>query len=342
MKRAAPSLSHVPPKAHGAGFTLPEVLVTLALSGLLLVALARLVSTTTRTLALRDTDAEMRERARYVLALLEPDVQMAGFYGLTARGSDFRWLQAGSTAGAVAGMELRQSAPSLAAVPAAAHDCGSNYAVDLAVPVQADNDAFVLGPHRGAGCTPSGGARAGADTLTLRRAATTLSAADPGRLQLLVDRSDERRRFVLADGVTPAGFIAEADRLEWHDLQLVIYYVARDSIGAPGTPALRMKSLTRVSGRPVLVDTEVMPGIEDLQVRLVTDAGAFDPGALPPTTPVRMVELWLRVRAAVREHGYRDTQVYHYADVAAAPAADEQSFRRLLVRRTIALRNAAP
>lgn len=330
------------PKAADAGFSLPEVLLSLVLACLLLVGLARVVSTSSRTLVLRDNDAEMRERARTVLALLEPDLQMAGFYGLTERGNDFRWLQAGNVAAAVPGVDLRQTASPLAAAPSAAHECGSNYALDLAVPVQADNASFVLGPHRGAGCAPSGGARAGADTLTIRRAGTALSAAEPGRMQLLVDRSDERRRFLLADGILPPGLAPAADRLEWHDLQLVIYYVSRDSVGASGTPALRVKSLTRVSGRPALVDSEVMQGIEDLQVRLITDAGAFDPGGIPLATPVRMVQLWLRVRATSREPGYRDTHLYRYANVAMTPAAEEQSYRRLLVTRRIALRNALP
>lgn len=334
--------SHAERPTRAAGFSLPEVLVALALAGLLLVGLARLVATTSRTLALRDTDAEMRERARYALALLEPDVQMAGFYGLTARGGDFRWLQSGNAAAAPPATELRQTAAPLVGVPAAAQACGSNYAVDLAVPVQADDGGFVLGPHRGAGCNPSGGVRPGTDTVTLRRADTTLGAADPGRLQLLVDRSDERRRFLLSDGVLPAGLTVEPDRLEWHDLQLSIYYVSRDSVGAPGTPALRVKSLTRVSGRPALIDSEVMPGVEDLQVRLLTDSGIFDPGGLPLTARVRVVQVWLRVRAASTEPGYRDAQVYRYANVAAAPGVDEQAFRRIVVSRRIALRNAGP
>lgn len=326
----------------GGGYSLTEVLVALLLTSLLLVALGRVLATVSRTLQWRDSQAEMRERARFALAILEPDIQMAGYYGLTSRGTDFRWLQSGDAAGAAAPAALSQSAPPLASTPAVTHDCGVNYALDLAVPLQADNNRFALGRHRTGGCAASGGARRGTDTVTVRRAATTAAAADPGRFQLLVDRSDERRRWILADGTAPAGVISAADRLEWHDLQLDIYYISNDSVGAPGTPALRVKSLTRVSGRPTFVDTEVMPGIEDMQLQLVTDAGVFDPETLPLNAAIRMVQLWLRVRAMSTEAGYRDTQGYRYADVDSVPSAAEQGFRRLLVSRRIALRNATP
>jgi hypothetical protein len=319
-----------------------EVLVTLLLTSLLLVVLGRLLAGISRTLQLRDTQAEMRERARFALAVLEPDIQMAGYYGLTARGADFRWLQAGDAAAAVSSDSLVQTAPPLGGVPAAAHDCGVNYVLDLATPVQADNNRFALGRNRTTGCAATGGARRGSDTLTIRRASTAMAAPDAGRFQLLVDRSDERRRWILADGLAPAGIVPVADRLEWHDLLLTSYYVTNDSVGAPGTPALRAKSLTRIAGRPAFLDTEVMPGIEDLQLQLVTDQGVFDPEALPLNAHIRLVQLWLRVRAANAEAGYRDSQTYRYADVTAAPAAAEQGFRRLLVSRRIALRNTVP
>ena len=324
------------------GFTLIEVLVALLLASLVVLVLGRLLAGSTRTLQLRDAQAEMRERARYALAVLEPDIQMAGYYGLTARGADLRWMLSGDAAGATPASALAQTSAAVATAPAAAHACGTNFVLDLPTPLQADNGHYALGRNRTAGCAANGGAHSGSDTLTIRRASTAVAGPDAGRFQLLVDRSDERRRWIVADGVAPAGVVAAADRLEWHDLQLSCYYVSNDSVGAPGTPSLRVKSLTRISGRPAFLDTEVMPGIEDLQVQLVTDDGVFDPEVLPLNAHIRLVQLWLRVRAASREAGYRDTRLYRYADQAAAPAPGEQAFRRLLVTRRIALRNAAP
>ena len=47
-------------------------------------------------------------------------------------------------------------------------------------------------------------------------------------------------------------------------------------------------------------------------------------------------------RASRAETGYRDQSIYRYADVAAAPPVAEQGYRRLLVTRRIALREAPP
>jgi hypothetical protein len=62
-----------------------------------------------------------------------------------------------------------------------------------------------------------------------------------------------------------------APGVERRDLLLRVYYVSRTADGDPATPALRMKSLTAVAGAPAFIDTEVMPGVEDLHVELFPD-----------------------------------------------------------------------
>jgi Type IV Pilus-assembly protein W len=119
------------------------------------------------------------------------------------------------------------------------------------------------------------------------------------------------------------------------------YYVSVDSSLARGYPALRRKTLT--SG-PAVGDEEIAAGIEDLQFRIHLDTdgdgGAdvtADPGALPDcATPVG-VQFWLRLRAQERDHALGPTAADAYAD-RTWPASDD-SFRRLLVTRTVLLRN---
>ena len=121
-------------------------------------------------------------------------------------------------------------------------------------------------------------------------------------------------------------------------------------------------------------DIEVMPGVEDLQVQFGIDTGdyngdgAIDPGLdlvgsaaggpdgipdspngaatryvnpnnVPAGFQVVSVRLWLRLRAEQPEQGFRDTRNYQYAGVNFTPPAGD-NFRRLLVSRTIQLRNA--
>jgi prepilin-type N-terminal cleavage/methylation domain-containing protein len=322
------------------GFSLTELMVALLIGSLVLVALLQFLASAGSALHTRDAVGEMQERARYALAALEPDLQMAGYYGLTNRGSDFTYLTGGNVAAALPAPALLQSAPPLGALGAAAHNCGDNFAVDLSRPIEAANNRFQLGRNRRAGCDAQGGARIGADTLTVRRANAALAEPDAGRVQLLVDRLDDRRRCLLADALLPPGFMRSEGLRELHDLEVRSYYIANDSVGQPGTPAMRVKSLTRVAGRASFVDTEVMPGIEDLQVQLLTAAGYVEPDALPPGANVRALRLWLLVRASEPEAGYRDPRDYRYANRTTPLADDERRFRRLLVTRTIALRNA--
>jgi hypothetical protein len=112
-----------------------------------------------------------------------------------------------------------------------------------------------------------------------------------------------------------------------------------------------------------------MPGVEDLQVQFGIDSGDYDnDGAVDasvdangdgvpesdgratryvnPDFPgldrlqVVSVRIWLRVRGDQLEPGFVDDRTYRYADVEYTPAGADRAFRRVLLTRTIALRNA--
>lgn len=322
------------------GFTVAEVMVAMLLGCLVLIAATRLIAVASGTLRTRDDAADLLARADMALDAMEADVQLAGYYGLADTGRDFGFLQGGDAAAALPGTALRETAPPLAPLPASAQACGNQFAVDLAVPLAADNNRFVLGRGRTAACSARGGARAGADTLTVRHAeAQAASGPDAGRLQLLVSRTDPRQRWLLLDGVLPAVPAPAPLQVQLHDLTVQSYYVANSSTGAPALPALRVKSLTRVGAAASFLDTELMSGVEDLQVRLLTATGAYDPDALPPGETPRALQLWLLLRAARPEPGFADARDYAYADRVLALSPADRQIRRLLVSRIIALRN---
>jgi hypothetical protein len=320
-------------------FTLVELLTALALGAGLIAAMLTLYAQARAALRSADAVAQLSEQARYAFATLEPDLQMAGYYGLTASGGDFRFLQGGSAATASSPAALRQAAPPLAALSAAVQACGPQFALDLAAPVQAANNHFAAGVGATSACATHPAA-ANADTLTIRRAAGSGAAPQTGRLQLLVDRFDPQRRFVLADGTLPAGALLAPERLELHDLTTRFYYIATDADGNPGVPALRVKSLTSLGGRPAFVDTEVMSDIEDLQVEFAIDGADVSADALPPGAAVRGVRLCLRVRASRAEADFVDARTWRYADVAYTPTGTERHIRRQVFCHVIALRNA--
>jgi hypothetical protein len=55
---------------------------------------------------------------------------------------------------------------------------------------------------------------------------------------------------------------------------------------------------------------------------------------------VLAVRVWLRVRAEEADHAFVDARTYRYADVEYTPAGAERHFRRAVIQRTVAVRNA--
>jgi hypothetical protein len=126
------------------------------------------------------------------------------------------------------------------------------------------------------------------------------------------------------------------------------YYITNDSVDRRHWPALRVKALTESRGAAQFRDEEVLPGVEDLQVEFGVRDPADPRGRLSFVAPdfpglrsrtVAAVRLWLRIRADRTEAGYFDPRPLRYADVQFVPDALESRQRRLLVQRTVALRN---
>lgn len=181
----------------------------------------------------------LQERAQYVFGTLEPELQMAGYFGESPRPAT---LAAGS-------------------VPMAAQACGLELIRRLDVPVE-------VAARYELPCAARNGAVASSQQLVIRRASSHVAAADSGRAQWL---DDAVAGELVWNDAPPAPAPASVQR---RDLLLRVYYVSRAADGDAGTPALRMKSLASVAGHPAFIDTEVMPGVEALQAELLPDASA--------------------------------------------------------------------
>jgi type IV pilus assembly protein PilW len=303
------------------GITLVELMIAMAIGVGMIAAAVSLYAKGRAAYRVNESLARVQEQARFALAVIEPDIEMAGHYGFTNDPSTI----------------------SLPEVPASLQSCG---ALDVATPVQGANGVFALP------CAAyQSGAVAGADTLTVRRVDTREARPEENRLQIYATRFTaltSQRLFV--DGVTP-GVVDANHRV--HNLLVRTYYIARDSVGRRGFPALRVKSLARGG----FDEDEVMSGVEDLQVQFGVDSdgilGESDGSVnmyVDPDNPVlaeagvrvQSVRLWLLVRADNIELGFEDDARYRYANV--DYAIDErpdlpQGYRRLLVTKTIELRN---
>lgn len=309
------------------GFQVAELCVALALGLFLIAAFLAALRQCRVLFAMHESIASLQDASRQALSVLVPDLEHAGFYGFTN----------------MPGARLRH------ALPAGAQVCGAGFATDLARPAQGSNNGYLLDASA-TDCAPTGsadGALAGADTLTVRHASLEVATPRAGRVQLYARRLASQEPLELfADGRAPG----PVDRdCEIRDLEIHLYYVANTSVGRPGWPALRVKSLTESGGAPQFRDEEVMPGVEDLQVEFGVVASDGSPGSVrfvagdsPQLAAARIVavRLWLRIRADSTDGGHLDQRTLDYADTHFTPAASEARHRRLLVERTIALRNA--
>jgi hypothetical protein len=171
-------------------------------------------------------------------------------------------------------------------------------------------------------------------------------------------RFQDSQMFV---GVAPGGYPPGTSQS--HRLVVNGYYVSdTSSLDTPGNPvpSLRVKMLATGGAAPQVIDQEVLPGVEDMQVQLGIDTdvpGAagrgtinqyVNPGdpllnvAANPNVEVLAVRIWLRVRAERPDVAYTDDAAYVYADRNIPAPGFNDRFRRIVVSKTIYLRNARP
>ena len=327
------------------GMTLIELMVAMALGSFLLLGAMTVFTQGQAAYRVNESTARLQENARLALAFLEDDLRMAGHFGLTTRPGD-----------------IENRASPLQQVPtglAVRGDCGRNWAIDFDAQVAGTNNGFGW-----TGCAPSGQAQPDADTLAIRRTSEVPTPTDAVRRGTLYVRTARFGPGIVFDGVAPPPEPPAEPPLQSRSFQLLSrgYYVSRrSSLDAPGNPvpSLRMKMLAGSSSGPRIVDQEVVPGVEDLQIQFGVDTNRVgelgrgsvnryvNPGdpllnpddpAFLPDARILAVRVWLRVRAERPEQGFTDTSEYVYADQDAA--APNDAYRRIVVTRTIQLRNA--
>jgi type IV pilus assembly protein PilW len=306
-------VTHKPFRALG--LSLIELLVAITIGAILIFGATQVYVDSRRTYELNETVARLQETARYAMSVIEPDIRMSNYWGLV------------KGAGLIA-----DAAP---APSAAEQTCGANFARDLIANLAGSNNSY------GFSCTaadPQGtgnGAAATADTLVVRRAAVPARAPGAGQLQICSTR-------IAGNLVVDSTSCTAPPEGEIHDLVVHGYYIHRDSLQAANVPSLRRKTL--IAG-PAFRDDEIVAGIEDMQIEFGVDTSGVNgiaeryvaPGAIPTGAQVVSVRVWLLVRSEEPEVGFVDNRTYSYGDRTYTP---NDNFRRVLVSRTIQIRNA--
>jgi len=109
-----------------AGMTLIELMVALAIGSFLLIGALTVFIQGRTTFRVNESISRLQENARFVLDVLEPDVRMAHYWGLTTRSNKI----------------VGRATPVDPAAFAVANDCNVNWAVNLAAEVDGTNNGF--------------------------------------------------------------------------------------------------------------------------------------------------------------------------------------------------------
>ncbi len=320
-------------------------MVAVAIGAFLMIGAMTVFMQSQTTFRLNQSVARIQENARFALAAIEPDIRMASFYGLSSRGVRIDG-------------RAKTNAPNNAALwPGGPANCGANWALDLENPIVATNGTY---PWPCAATVGAANGEPGADTILIRRVNENPVALGALAINTLYLQSARFQPGQIFTGVAvPAGYTATTSQT--NALITRGYYIATQSsqLGLKGQtiPSLHRKTLSGIG----VVDEEILAGVEDLQIELGIDTdipnapnrgavdryvNADDPILNPaspgynPNVVILAVRIWLRVRAEDIENGFSDTTEYKYADVDFTPTAAQQPFRRLLISKTIYLRNA--
>ena len=324
------------------GVTLVELMVSLGVGALLMIGTVSVYMQSRTAFTVNESLSWLQENARYAFDVLEPEIRMAHYWGLTSRTNKIQG-RAGPADPTPAGLGV-------------INDCGFNWSIDLDQEVAGSNNGYPWGANCGG---PFGaGAMPTSDTLEIRRVTEdSVVLLNNGIIYLQTVRF--RDGLLFTGNAIPAGYTVTDSQT--HILLTRGFYVSQDSsLSRPGNqvPSLRMKNLVGALLGPSVVDQEIIPGVQDLQVQFGVDttlpgnAGRgsvnryvapndpiITPGAIGflPQAEVLAVRIWLLLRAENPENGFTDTTNYVYADQNILPPND--NFRRLLVSKTIFLRN---
>ncbi len=323
------------------GITLIELMVALAIGSFLMIGAVTVLMQSKTAFRVLEAVSRLQENARFALDVLEPDIRMASYFGLTSRSDK---IQGRATPQAPTPPGFRVG-----------NDCGANWTINVAEEVSGTNNGYRWTcPAFGRAAQPA------ADSLVLRRVSGNpiVPPLEGGTLYMQSARFQDSQLFVGPS--LPVGHLPTTSQT--HRFIVNGYYVsAHSSLDTPdnSVPSLRVKTLVGGARGPRIVDQEVLPGVEDFQIQFGIDTdvvGAAARGAINryvnpddpildlfsaafnPDVTILAVRLWVRLRAERPENGFTDTMNYTYADQN-VPAPNDQ-FRRTVISKTIYLRNA--
>lgn len=269
-----------------AGLTLPEIMIAMAISLILMSALAGLFASSVTTRQQVDREGQKIENARFSIETLSEDIRLAGFFGNytpAGRWSSVQWQ-------AVSALERVGGTCTAAALTQGWTNLGTG-TVRIPVPI------LGFEAHSGSGtqtidaditaCLPN--YLAGTDVLVIRRARTTAATAEAVAGTLSASKTYLQvsacatevatNDFTVSTGTTNANpalkrlgcSTVAADRAPVWELITRVYYVASQNEAGDGIPTLKMIDTSAGGVTPVTVATNVV----DLHLEYGIDGSGY-------------------------------------------------------------------
>ena len=325
------------------GVSLIELMVALVIGLFLILGAVTVFNQSRNTYRASEGVARLQEVGRLAMDVVETDLRMANFWGMSNR-ADYIVNRAGPGQPPPAAFSSTQQTNSAVCGTTSAP---SNYfVINLDEYIGGANNAYTL-------TCAANNYQGGTDTLWLRRANSNQPAAmsatriylQTSRVQGTLFVPDASCLNPSVQACIPADYLPPASLSR--ELEAHIYYVSSQSTNRNDVPALRRKRFANANGTAgqAFIDEEIVPGVEDLQVRFGVDVDGdtnidqyVNPGAVPANARVVSAQVWLRIRAEERDFGFVDDTPYQYGDMA-APVTLNDNYRRIVVTKIIHIRN---
>lgn len=356
-----------------AGLSLVELMVAMVVGLLLIIGATQVYVNGHTAYNANESVSRMQETARYAMSIVEPDIRMSNYWGLVKGAASIVSGQSQQTA-----TSSPNWGGVTACGNNFATDLNTNLqADDNSYLLTWDGSTTPHATCNSLSTTDSPSVvwntspMLSSDTLTVRRASAFKGTSTANWLQICSSRTEG---VLIWDGRT-----CNAASQQINNLIVDAYYVDQNSKQQTGFPSLRRKTLISATGnQSAFFDQEVIAGVEDMQLQFGIDPASPSTGvaaryvnptdlkaALAANGQVVAVRVWLMVRSDTPEYGFTDTNTYTYADrqvangatgdLSAAGAATKafkpsavadtglnsvMHYRRLLISRTIQVRNA--
>jgi type IV pilus assembly protein PilW len=306
-----------------AGFTLIELMVSIGIGLFLIAGVFSVYINSSQTQKLVEDEVKLIDDARFALETISFDLKHAGIFG-TLNHESYDKVDTASRA-------------AFDIVPGQCDNSTPGWVTRVNRPVFAVDDS-ITNPYLGADCMPD--ALATSDMLEMRYVTRIDNAASLISNMLYVNSDANNAQYFI--GSVPPTIVSE-QALNYQAVAKAYYIRNFTNTTGDGIPALHMLSL---QPGPVVVDTQLLEGVENMQLRFGLTATNRDSSVVTWEVPnanldwsrVIAAKIWLVLRSKNKVKGVVASTTFE-VDGNIVSTINADGYRRAMVTSVVRLRN---